>query len=87
MLAPAIGLAGIRFVVLQSTVNRDALFGGDITLATVAIVVLLAIGGGGAGYARWLRVNRPGTWARIGAGDDPTAAVPEPARREDPTGV
>lgn len=65
VIAPAVGTIGMAVTVVLATVNRAELFGGDRTLATICILVILAVGLGGALYAWWLRSHRPDVYDHL----------------------
>ncbi|MGW0949213.1 APC family permease [Streptomyces sp. NPDC002623] len=81
VVAPLLAMIGLLVVFYQATVNRDTLMGGNMTVATAAIGVVVALALGGLLYARWLRTHRPEVYARIGdqhIGEGP-APVPSTA--------
>jgi len=69
LVAPGIATLGFAYVIAQATLNKDIMMGGNATLATVSIVLVVATFLGGAAYARWLRTRRHETWLRIGNQD------------------
>ncbi len=64
-IAPGIGAIGFIYILVQSTVNRDAVF-GTFALGTVFIGVVVAVAVGGGLYACWLRAKKPAVYERIG---------------------
>lgn len=69
VIAPSIAALGFAYVVAQATVNKDIMLGGNSTLATVSIVLIVVLFLLGMLYARWLRSNRHQAWLRIGNQD------------------
>jgi amino acid transporter len=70
LVAPIVAALGLGYVLVQATLNRDVLIGGDLTLATICIALLLIFAIGAMIYARRLKTRRPETWLRIGDQED-----------------
>ncbi|MEU1519876.1 APC family permease [Streptomyces sp. NPDC005811] len=69
VVAPVAAFAGMLFVLYLAAVQRDTLFGSSGRgTAGIGILVLLALAG--MLYARWLKVNRPEVYERIGDQDE-----------------
>ncbi|MEU9823257.1 hypothetical protein ACIGG9_28575 [Pseudonocardia alni] len=67
IVAPVLGTLGLGTVVVLAVRSRADLFGGNSTLGTVGITVLVLVLMLGAGYAVALRRRRPQVYARLAA--------------------
>ncbi|MFI1434329.1 hypothetical protein [Streptomyces lydicus] len=69
LVAPGLAVLGFAYVIAQATLNKNVMMGGNATLATVSIGLVVVAFVGGLVYARWLHARRHEVWLRIGNQD------------------
>ncbi|MEU5060129.1 MULTISPECIES: APC family permease [unclassified Streptomyces] len=69
LVAPGFAVLGFAYVITQATLNKNVMMGGDATLATISIGLVVVTFLGGLVYARWMRARRHDVWLRIGNQD------------------
>ncbi len=70
MVAPALAGAALTVILVLAIINFHALLGTppDSVLNWLIPSLVVIAGIIGLGYGRWIKANRPGTYARIGQG-------------------
>ncbi|MFI7006549.1 APC family permease [Streptomyces sp. NPDC050145] len=69
LIAPGLATLGFAYVITQATLNKNVMMGGNATLATVSIGLVVAVFVGALVYSRWLHARRHEVWLRIGNQD------------------